>query len=987
MKKKAVSYLLICALVFSFCALNYSPLRLFDNSDNFRNKLVEIYQKYDFDNKSDSEFASARLMLSDYKSNKTYGASDYAFDKKHSFAVLQYNSEEEALDAYDLIKKDGISVEADGKSTLDTASSGTVFPAASNALGTPSFISNFNMNKDDVIVAVIDTGVMYDHELMANRFVSRGYDFSDDARSNAYYNTAMSDSYYSHGTFVCGIIADNTPENVKILPYKAVPFGASEASDSAIVAAIYDAVDKGASVINVSMSTSGGASAFKYAVQTALNKNVCVCASAGNNAKEIKYRYPAATPGVITATALESDMQTFASFSNYGTAVDFCAPGRGIVSAVPYKSGENKYGTNSGTSFSAPYITALCADVKSLKNTLSKDDVCTVLKEFSVDLGQEGYDVYYGYGLPVLSNMVYTDDESYTCKIPQGTLQVYENLGDFTKSTQPWRLFADRLLSVDIDENVSSIGAYAFNNMKIADFNMPQRFTNVGDYAFYSCNTIESFEFDENVVNIGEGAFGGLDEDFYISGYRNTAAEVYTQREGICFNPLGCKHNYYADVVDPTDDEAGYTVYTCTACGDTYYGEYIEPPEYFEGECGMGVYWRFYTREKSLEIGGNGYMYTYSSENEIPWNVFMKKIKTVSIGEGVTSISDYILCNASSAQSLVINTKSAGFGDKTIVFDEESNLVIYAYDDSSAKDYFDENGVQYVSLGCAHSRYLDYSEELPSCCYDTYGVYTCRDCKAVYKEYLSKENKGHYFSGRIDTLDVNSITDAEVYLDGKLSAITNSKGKYIIYPVLCGNHFVEIKKHGRVIDSFEITVDGSNIRNKTECCYGDFDNNGFINAKDFAYALKNDFEDSNILDYGRVQENSEAAQIYDNQELPYCLKISNEPNDINENKRDFIAVIENNSEFEIKESGFVYGKNMSEDMLYLENEGEVNGYGYSVKVVTASDNTVYNKSLTYGSSDNKGVLSARFYIIYTNGISDYTCYSEVSSYEYSSVIL
>ena len=973
MKKKAISYMLICAFLLSFCALNYSPVRLADDSNSFRNSLVEIYRKYDS--------SSARIMLSDYNSDNTYGASDWAFDKKHSFAVLQYESEENAKKALKKIKANGIAVEADSKAILES-SYGTVYPAGSNAIGTPSYISKFDMNKDDVTVAVVDTGVMYDHELMADRFVSRGYDFSDDGRSNAYYDTEMRGNAYGHGTFVCGIIADNTPDNVKILPYKVVPFGTTEASNSALVAAIYDAVDKGATVINVSMSTASGSSAFRYAIKAALEKNVLVCASAGNEAKEIKYSYPAATEGVITVSSVESDMETFASFSNYGKAVDFCAPGRRIVSSIPYKSGEEKFGINSGTSFSAPYITAVCANIKSINNSFSKDDVYSVICDFSKDLGDAGYDVYYGNGLPDLSNMVYTDNESYTCKIPQGTLKVYDNLEDFTESSQPWRLFADRILSVDIADDVYAIGAYAFNNMKIAVFNMPQRFSSVGERAFYSCSAIESFEFDENVVNIGERAFGGLSDGFSISGYRNTAAEVYTQKEGISFNALGCKHNYYADVVDPTDDEEGYTIYTCTSCGDTYLGEYIEPPEYFEGECGMGVYWRFYTKEKHLEIGGSGYMYTYSSEKEVPWYVFMKKIKTVSIDENVTSISDYILYNAINADSLKIYTKSAEISDKTIVSDDESNPVIYAYEDSNAKDYFTADGIEYISLGCAHSRYLDYNEELPSCCYDTWGVYTCRDCNYVYKEYLSKENKGHYFSGIIKTLAKNEIVSAEVYLDGELSAITNSKGRYIIYPVLCGKHSVEIKKHGRVIDSFEINVDGNNINNNTDCCFGDFDNNGFINAKDFAYALKQNFADSNILDYGRLKANIQTAKKYDYQELPYCLKIHNEPNDINENKRDFIAVIENNSEFEIKESGFVYGKNMSDDMLYLDNVGAVNSNGYSVKVINTSDNSIYEKCVTYGSSDNMGVVSARFYIVYTNGISDYICYSEVSSYAY-----
>ena len=985
MKKRLLSIVLISVFLLSFCAVYYSPLKITDNNDAFREKLVDIYQKYDsLSEKSDSPFALKRLMLSNYRSDKTYGAADWAIDEKHSFAVLQYESEAAAKQALEQIKKDGIAAEPDSKSVLDSFDKGSVNPTASNALGTPSYISKFNMEKEEVVVAVIDTGVMYDHELMENRFVSRGYDFSDDGRSNAYYDTSMSDSTYIHATFVCGIIADNTPDNVKLLPYKAVPFGANEASNSAIVGAIYDAVDKGADVINISMSAVSGANAFKYAVQNALENNVCICASAGNDSKEIKYRYPAAINGVITVSSVENDMQTFSSFSNFGTAVDFCAPGRKVVSACPYKSGGEKYMTASGTSFSAPYVSAVCANIKSINCSYSKDEVYSIICDFSVDLGNEGYDIYFGNGLPKLSDMVYTDSETYTCSIPEGTLEIYNNTCNYTAQTQPWRLFADRIMSVAVDGGVDEIGSYSFCNMSKAVFTMPEKYKSIGDYAFYSCKNIKTIEFDEEIGIIGEKAFGDLAPEFSIVGYRNTAAEVYAQREGVEFISLGCKHNYFAEVVEPTDEENGYTVYTCTACGDTYTGDYIEPPEYYEGECGMGVSWRFFTKDKRLEISGSGYMNSYQAASEVPWNAFMNKIKSVVIGENITYISDYILCEAQNAESLIIHTKTASLSEKTVLLGDEGLLGIdlYAYDDSSASDYLSENSVPYISLGCAHSRGLEYYEEQPSCCFDTFGVYTCPDCSYSYREYISLDKKGHYFSGSLNTKNSNAICGAQVYVDGELCAITGAKGKYIVYPVLCGEHFVEIKSSNELIERFEITVDKSNLRCNSQCCFGDYDKNGYINAKDYSYALKKGYDNLSILDYGKAQDNSVTKNSYEYQELPYAIYVSNLPNDDSEIARDFVGIIENNSEYEIKESGFVYGKNMSDDMLYIENVGTVNSEGYAVKMKSASDNYVYQKVLKYSSSSGTGVLSARFYIIYTNGVKDFIYYSDVTSYTY-----
>ena len=981
MKKRFVSLALICVLVFSLFA--FIGIKSSSEKNEFASKLVSMYQKYDKDVKAGSDFALKRLMLSDYDGTNTYGAVDYAFDKEHSFAVLQYDSEESAKKAYEQIKNDNIAVDCDAKATLDSTEKGSVYPLGSNTLGTPSYISKFKMAKDDVVVAVIDTGVMYDHELMADRFVSRGYDFSDDGRSNAYYDTYMRGSYYGHATFVCGIIADNTPDNVKILPYKTVAFGSTEASDSAIVAAIYDAIDKGADVINVSMSTNTGISAFKYAVQTALNKNVCICASAGNNSAEIKYRYPAAIEGVITVSSVESDMQTFAEFSNYGNAVDFCAPGRSIISARPYKSGEEKYTKNSGTSFSAPYVAAVCADIKSINNAFTKDEVYSIICDFSHDLGNEGYDIYCGNGMPDLGNMVYTDDENYTFSIPEGKLHI-DNSVDYTQSTQPWRLFADRMLSVSIDQNVETIGDYAFFNMKTAHFYMPQNFKSIGESAFYSCKLLKDIHFDENVVSIGDNAFSDISDSFCIYGYRNTAAESYALKENIRFAKLGCKHNYVANVIDPTDDEEGYTIYTCAVCGDMYIGEYIEPPEYYEGECGMGVYWRYSSKKKTLEIFGNGYMNNYSSVIDIPWHMFMYKIKEVTIGENVTFISDYTLCNAQNAEALKIYSKTAALSDKTVIFSQgaQSELSIYVYDDSAAKDYLKENKKTYISLGCAHSRTIEYSEEAPSCCFDTYGVYTCADCGYNYKEFISKENKGHYFSGTLNTLHHNAIENAEIFVDGVLSAKTNEKGKFIVFPLLCGEHNIEIKLNNSVLYEFTVNPEGNNIRSNIEYCLGDYDNNGCINAKDYSYALRNGLEASDIIDFGKVSESIITNEAYEKQELPYAIRLQNVPNDEQDFMRDFIGVIENNSEYVIKESGFVYGKNMSDDMLYLEKVGSQNEEGLVVKMQSTTNNSIYEKVLSYGSRSKTGKLSARFFIKYTNGVNDYIYYSDVTSYVY-----
>ena len=67
--------------------------------------------------------------------------------------------------------------------------------------------------------------------------------------NNADYDVELQPNYY-HGTAVCGIIANNTMDNVKILTYKIVPFGCTTTTDSAAISAINNAVDMGVDVIN-----------------------------------------------------------------------------------------------------------------------------------------------------------------------------------------------------------------------------------------------------------------------------------------------------------------------------------------------------------------------------------------------------------------------------------------------------------------------------------------------------------------------------------------------------------------------------------------------------------------------------------------------------------------------------------------------------------------------------------------------------------------
>jgi predicted MPP superfamily phosphohydrolase len=54
-------------------------------------------------------------------------------------------------------------------------------------------------------------------------------------------------------------------------------------------------------------------------------------------------------------------------------------------------------------------------------------------------------------------------------------------------------------------------------------------------------------------------------------------------------NPLACQHDYAATVTAPTCTEQGYTIYTCSSCGDSYVDSYTDPTghTYVDGICSI----------------------------------------------------------------------------------------------------------------------------------------------------------------------------------------------------------------------------------------------------------------------------------------------------------------------------------------------------------------------------------------------------------------
>ena len=260
---------------------------------------------------------------------------------------------------------------------------------------------------DDVTIAVIDSGIMTGHE-----------DFDYDSRIITGYNTIAkstdTDDDIGHGTFIAGIISAirgngigvaGITNNAKIIPIKA--FNANNGSVTNICEAIYRAVDVyNCDIINMSFGFRGvSPSAFKEAIEYANQKGVIMIASVGNDGSKsgvtdtpLVIQYPAGYDCVIGVGSVGStDERSY--FSQYNSSVFVTAPGESItgISHVPSPDGIY-YKIGGGTSYASPVVASIVAVAKGIDRTITTQRIKKLLLTTSVDLGDDGYDIYYGHG-------------------------------------------------------------------------------------------------------------------------------------------------------------------------------------------------------------------------------------------------------------------------------------------------------------------------------------------------------------------------------------------------------------------------------------------------------------------------------------------------------------------------------------------------------------------------------------------------------------
>lgn len=246
---------------------------------------------------------------------------------------------------------------------------------------------------EDVVVAVIDTGLNPKaSNLFANRILEgKSFVMKDDQGSFVFKQAEYADDN-GHGTAVAGIIAESTPENVKILPIKSLN-AEGKGTELVVYLGINYALSYNVDVINMSCGVQGESYIYNEAMRQADLLGVTVVAAAGNESQNVANISPACIDSVIAVSSYDEDM-SFSYFSNFGDQIDFAAPG-GKIKLIFYKGGTF---VESGTSFSTPHITAAIALMLCARPDLFSDDILYLLKEYATDIGLTGWDRQYGYG-------------------------------------------------------------------------------------------------------------------------------------------------------------------------------------------------------------------------------------------------------------------------------------------------------------------------------------------------------------------------------------------------------------------------------------------------------------------------------------------------------------------------------------------------------------------------------------------------------------
>ena len=258
---------------------------------------------------------------------------------------------------------------------------------------------------------MLDSGIQEDHP---------------DLKNNIIYATSIpNDGFgpedrYGHGTHVAGIVAAESDNGIGVsgVSYNAgivsirvfqqvgtdwYAYSSDIASGINRVVSLKDTYN--IKVINMSLgipdtsrsTPPSGSSIMTSALGKAHEAGITICAASGNKSSTTQLtacEYPSYIDYCIAVGSIDST-RSRSYFSNGDASLDVVAPGGSIYSTYPGST----YTTMSGTSMATPFVSGIAALCYTINPSITPDQVYSALTSTATDLGDSGFDVYYGYGL------------------------------------------------------------------------------------------------------------------------------------------------------------------------------------------------------------------------------------------------------------------------------------------------------------------------------------------------------------------------------------------------------------------------------------------------------------------------------------------------------------------------------------------------------------------------------------------------------------
>lgn len=237
-----------------------------------------------------------------------------------------------------------------------------------------------------------------------------------------------STEHAAHGTAIAALLVSNSygiVPDATLLSYSALdPTSRAELNCGApagfptnhrlsdLSSLINHAINDGATIINLSSSTSARSEDLKWAIARSMSQGILITASAGNESRDENEDHLSWWSGVIGVSAIDTDGK-FASYSSWGQGVTTTAVGGPMI----WRDESGQISSTQGTSFSAPIVAGTLAQARAKWPNATSNQLLQLLINTAVG-HEQGWNQYGGYGAANLGGMLNTDPSQYPDENP-----------------------------------------------------------------------------------------------------------------------------------------------------------------------------------------------------------------------------------------------------------------------------------------------------------------------------------------------------------------------------------------------------------------------------------------------------------------------------------------------------------------------------------------------------------------------------------------